>query len=162
MVKLQKDVFSQSIHGLNAHAGYRARSLFKSASRDQARAKRSSANDVTRYVRDKRADDGFDFRKFGQDVSIDYSQQVGYNQKMDVSIAYAKNNLSALLKAVENGETVTISRYNKPIATIGPIETRSRPAPRFGMGKNIKILDPNWAKPMTRKQLEQFIDTGRY
>ena len=74
MIKLQKDVFSQPIDGLDASAGYRARSLFKSASRDQARVKRSGANDVTRYVRDKRADDSFDFRKFGQEQVVSLMQ----------------------------------------------------------------------------------------
>jgi prevent-host-death family protein len=82
---------------------------------------------------------------------------------MDVNVAFAKNHLSELLKAVENGETVTISRYNKPVAQLGPIKGSSKAtAPKFGMGTNIKILDPNWAKPMTKKQLEQFITTGRY
>lgn len=81
---------------------------------------------------------------------------------MDVSVAYAKNKLSELLKAVEAGETVTVRRYNKPIAIMSPIEAASRSAPKFGMGKNVKILDPEWAKPMTKKQLAQFIETGRY
>jgi hypothetical protein len=67
MVKLQKDVFCKAIHGLDARAGYGAGSLFESASRDQARVERSGANDVTRDVRDERTDDGFDFRKFGQE-----------------------------------------------------------------------------------------------
>lgn len=81
---------------------------------------------------------------------------------MEVSAAYAKNNLSELLKAVEGGETVIIRRYNKPVASMSPIDGASRPAPRFGMGRNVKILDPGWAKPMTKKQLTQFIESGRY
>jgi prevent-host-death family protein len=81
---------------------------------------------------------------------------------MVVSAAYANENLLELLKAVENGKTVTITRSNKPIATIGPVQMHSKAAPKFGMGKNVQILNPRWAKPMTQKQLEQFIETGHY
>lgn len=82
---------------------------------------------------------------------------------MNVTAAYAKANLPELLKAVENGERVTISRYNKPIADLVPSSQKAnRPVPKFGTGRGIKIIDPHWAKPMTRKQLEQWLATGTY
>lgn len=42
------------------------------------------------------------------------------------SVAEAKNRLPALLSAVERGESVTITRYGKPIAEIRPIRTEPR------------------------------------
>jgi prevent-host-death family protein len=42
------------------------------------------------------------------------------------SVAEAKNRLPALLSAVERGESVTITRYGKPIAEIRPISTEPR------------------------------------
>jgi prevent-host-death family protein len=86
-----------------------------------------------------------------------------YNNDMEVTAAYAKANLPELLKAVENGERVTISRYNKPVADLVPSSKKAtRPVPKFGTGKGLKIIDPDWAKPMTKKQLEQWLDTGSY
>jgi prevent-host-death family protein len=79
-----------------------------------------------------------------------------------VTAAYAKANLPELLKRVQRGERVTISRYNKPVAQIVPPPPEGRPAPKFGTGKGkIKILDPNWAKPMTDEEVEAFAE-GRY
>lgn len=81
---------------------------------------------------------------------------------MNVSVAYAKNNLSELLKAVENGATVTISRYNKVVARLVS-SNNPKPIPKLGTGKGrVKILDPNWAKPMSKDELERFLETGRY
>ena len=48
---------------------------------------------------------------------------------MQVTAAHAKANLSELLKAVEKGETIEITRYNKPIATlVRSTGAQSRPA----------------------------------
>jgi prevent-host-death family protein len=79
-----------------------------------------------------------------------------------VSAAYAKANLPELLDAVEQGDSITISRYNKPVADLVPSQKAVRPTPRFGTGKGkIKILDPNWARPMTEGEVGAFIE-GRY
>ena len=84
-----------------------------------------------------------------------------YPESMEVTAAYAKANLPELLKAVENGQRVTISRYNKPVADLVPSSKHARrPVPKFGTGKGVKIIDPNWAKPMTKKQLERWLETG--
>jgi antitoxin (DNA-binding transcriptional repressor) of toxin-antitoxin stability system len=83
---------------------------------------------------------------------------------MQVTAAYAKANLSELLKAVEKGETIEITRYNKPVATlVRSTAVQSRPAPVFGTAPDtVKIVDPDWAKPMTVKQMKRLLDTGTY
>jgi prevent-host-death family protein len=40
---------------------------------------------------------------------------------MQVNIAEAKANLSALLEAVERGEEVVIARYGKPVAKLSAV-----------------------------------------
>lgn len=81
---------------------------------------------------------------------------------MNVTAAYAKANLAELLKAVERGETVTISRYNKPVADLVPSKEAEKPAPKFGTGRGkIKILDPHCFEPMTDEEVDAFIE-GRY
>lgn len=65
---------------------------------------------------------------------------------MDVSVGEARDKFTQLLKAVENGERVTITRYGKPVADL--ITAKPRKKPRFGTMKDrIKILDPNWDRP---------------
>lgn len=79
-----------------------------------------------------------------------------------VSVAYLRENLPQLLKHVENGKTVVVSRYNKPIAVLSPAGERAKPVRRFGTGKGrIRILDPHWADPMTDEEVEAFLE-GRY
>jgi prevent-host-death family protein len=81
---------------------------------------------------------------------------------MKVTAAFAKTNLPKLLKAVERGESVTISRYLKPVAVLSPAPKAQKPKRKLGTLKGkIKILDPNWAAPMTDEEAEDFIE-GRY
>lgn len=82
---------------------------------------------------------------------------------MEVTAAYAKANLPELLKAVENGERVTISRYNKPIADLVPSQKARGEAPKFGTGKGkIKILNPNWDRAIeTEEELLEFLKGRR-
>jgi prevent-host-death family protein len=83
---------------------------------------------------------------------------------MEVSAAYAKVNLPKLLKRVEKGETVTISRYNKPVAQLSPPKSAIRSPRKLGTlkGKTGIIIDPNWAAPMTDEEVDAFIDGRRY
>jgi prevent-host-death family protein len=72
-----------------------------------------------------------------------------------VTAAYAKANLGQLLEQVIQGERILISRYNKPVAELSPPNQEKRPKPKLGTGRGkVKILDPNWAKPMTDKEIE--------
>jgi len=81
---------------------------------------------------------------------------------MQVSVADAKNKLPELIKAVENGEPVTICRracrWWKSCARKKP--TRKKRILGALRGQ-IKIIDPDWWKPMTDEEVEDFL-SGRY
>jgi prevent-host-death family protein len=81
---------------------------------------------------------------------------------MKVSVADAKNRLPALIKAVENGETVTICRRGEPVVDIVRTVEPMRQAPKLGTlrGRVVEI-DPDWWKPMTDEEVEAFLE-GRY
>ena len=73
-----------------------------------------------------------------------------------VTATYAKANLGQLLDRVMQGERILISRYNKPVAQLSTLSQEDRPKPQLGTGKGkIAILDPNWARPMTDKELDE-------
>jgi prevent-host-death family protein len=75
-----------------------------------------------------------------------------------VSAAYAKSKFGDLLKAVERGETVTIERYNRPVAKLSPAEEQTGAGLKFGFLKDvITILDPDWEKhlKLTDEEIEQ-------
>jgi len=56
----------------------------------------------------------------------------GYNiNSMDVSIAEAKNRLTELIRAVEDGERVVITRHGKPVAQLSPAPPERRKVPTF-------------------------------
>lgn len=78
---------------------------------------------------------------------------------MQVSVAEAKNKLPELIKAVEQGQQVTIARRGVPVVDLVQTTARKR---QFGtlQGK-IKINDPDWWKPMTDQEVEAFVE-GRY
>jgi antitoxin (DNA-binding transcriptional repressor) of toxin-antitoxin stability system len=78
---------------------------------------------------------------------------------MKVSVADAKNNLPKLIKAVENGETVTICRRGKAVADIVRTTYGDDEKPKFGTSKGKVIIhDPDWWKPMTDEEVEAFIE----
>jgi len=80
---------------------------------------------------------------------------------MQVSVADAKNKLPELIKAVEGGEPVTICRRGVPVVDIVRTKKPERKARLLGTLKGkIQILDPDWWKPMTDKEVEDFL-TGR-
>jgi len=70
--------------------------------------------------------------------------------------------LPELLKAVQRGKTITISRYDQPIADLAPSKLALKPQRKFGTLKGkVKIVNPNWAAPMTDAEVDEFIE-GRY
>jgi|tagenome__1003787_1003787.scaffolds.fasta_scaffold17296033_1 prevent-host-death family protein len=82
---------------------------------------------------------------------------------MQVTSAYAKANLPGLLKAVENGETIEITRYKKPIASLIPYAASHSMEPKLGTApSSVKVIDPDWAKPLTRKEMKELLETGSY
>jgi antitoxin (DNA-binding transcriptional repressor) of toxin-antitoxin stability system len=83
-----------------------------------------------------------------------------YNAKkglgMQVSVAEAKNRLPALIKRAESGERVTICRRGKPVAELVRSRVEAK-KPKLGtMRGKMKILDPDWWKPMTEEETEAF------
>jgi prevent-host-death family protein len=71
----------------------------------------------------------------------------GYYEDMDVSIAEAKNRLPELIRAVENGEKVVITRHGRPVAQIAPAPADRRRARLGGMKDRIQ-LPPGWDAPI--------------
>ena len=65
---------------------------------------------------------------------------------MDVTVTEAKNRLTQLLRSVENGELVVITRNGKPIAQIGPTPKRGKV--RFGGLRDRVKLYPGWDDPI--------------
>jgi prevent-host-death family protein len=79
---------------------------------------------------------------------------------MKVSVADAKNKLPELIKAVEDGEPVTIYRRGTPVVDIVRTTKASHEKPRFGTLKGRVIVhDPDWWKPMTDQELDAFLDS---
>lgn len=81
---------------------------------------------------------------------------------MKVSVADAKNRLPELIKAAEQGESVTICRRGKPVVDLVATKQTDTNKPRFGTlrGKIVEI-DPDWWKPMTDEEVNDFLE-GRY
>jgi prevent-host-death family protein len=73
---------------------------------------------------------------------------------MDVSIVEAKNRLPELIRAVEQGEKVVITRHGKPVAQLGPPPPERRPVRLGGMRDRIELL-PGFDAPI---DLERFLD----
>ena len=70
---------------------------------------------------------------------------------MDVSTAEAKNRLTQLIRAVEAGEQVIITRHGKPVAQLNPPPVERRKARLGGMKGRIKFL-PGWDDPIDEER----------
>lgn len=73
---------------------------------------------------------------------------------MDVSIAEAKNRLTELIRAVEDGEKVVITRHGKPVAQLSPAPAERRKVRLGGMKDRIQLL-PGWDAPV---DLDRFLE----
>ncbi len=73
---------------------------------------------------------------------------------MDVSIAEAKNRLPELIRAVENGEQVVITRHGRPVAQITPAPPSRRTVRLGAMAHRIRLL-PGWDTPI---DLDRFLE----
>src|SRR5580704_3373397 len=79
--------------------------------------------------------------------AIGASQKNGYLERMDVSITEAKNRLSQLVRAVESGEDVILTRNGQPVAQLVRVPA-GRPTARLGtMRGRIRFL-PGWDVPI--------------
>jgi prevent-host-death family protein len=72
---------------------------------------------------------------------------------MDVSVAEAKNRLPELIRAVENGESVIITRHGKPVAQISSPPPERRKVQWGAMRGQIELL-PGWDDPV---DLDKFL-----
>lgn len=72
---------------------------------------------------------------------------------MDVSIAEAKNHLPELIRAVEAGEKVVITRHGKPVAQLTPPPPERREIQWGAMRDRIRLL-PGWDDPI---DLDRFL-----
>jgi prevent-host-death family protein len=78
---------------------------------------------------------------------------------MKVSVAEAKNRLPELIKAVEDGQTVTICRRGVPAVDIIRTKKPSRKKRKLGTLKGkIQILDIDWWKPMSDDEAHAFVE----
>ena len=78
---------------------------------------------------------------------------------MKVSVADAKNRLPELIKAAEGGEPVTICRRGAPVVDLVRTKTPPRNKRKLGTLKGkIRILDPNWWKPMSEEEAARFLE----
>ena len=72
---------------------------------------------------------------------------------MDVSIAEAKNRLPELIRAVEDGEEVVITRHGKPVARLAAPPQKRRKVILGGMKDRIR-LPAGWDEPI---DLDRFL-----
>jgi prevent-host-death family protein len=73
---------------------------------------------------------------------------------MDVSIVEAKNRLPQLIRAVEEGEHIVITRNGKPVAQIAPPPPERRKV-RLGSMRDRIRLHPGWDAPV---DLDRFLE----
>jgi len=71
---------------------------------------------------------------------------------MKISTAEAKNRLPQLIRALESGEEVIITRHGKPVAQLTPPPV-DRPKVQFGGMKDTINLLPGW---------DDYIDEDRF
>jgi prevent-host-death family protein len=76
-----------------------------------------------------------------------------------ISVAEAKNTLPKLIKAVEDGESVTICRHGTPVVDLVRTTKADPKKPLFGTLKDkVSELDPDWWKPMTGDEVDALVD----
>jgi len=73
---------------------------------------------------------------------------------MDISVADAKNRLPELIRAVEAGEQVVITRHGKPVAQIAPPPPERRRIQWGSMRDQIQLL-PGWDEAV---DLDRFLE----
>jgi prevent-host-death family protein len=79
-----------------------------------------------------------------------------YHGYMKVSVADAKNKLPELIRAVEDGDSVTICRRGVPVADIVRTKEPRRRGRRLGtLRGKIEVIDPGWWKPLTDEEVEK-------
>jgi len=81
---------------------------------------------------------------------------------MRISVADAKNKLTELIKAVEEGEQVTICRRGTPVVDIVRTKKADGAKAEFGTLKGkVVVHDEGWWEPLSDEEVEAFLE-GRY
>jgi prevent-host-death family protein len=68
-----------------------------------------------------------------------------------VTLKEAETQLSRLIQAASEGEEVIITEDSKPVAKLVPITEQAsekRPRPRFGSGKGVFRMAPDFDEPL--------------
>lgn len=76
--------------------------------------------------------------------------------RREATVHEAKTHLSRLLKDVEAGEVVTITRRGKPVARLTPLAPASRPRRVFGSMKGLISLDDRFFEPLPEEELKSW------
>ena len=71
---------------------------------------------------------------------------------MDISTGNARNRFTELIRIVEGGEQVVITRHGRPVAQLAPPPAERRKARLGGMKGRIRLL-PGWDDPITEEEL---------
>jgi prevent-host-death family protein len=72
---------------------------------------------------------------------------------MEISVAEAKNRFSQLIREMEEGEPILITRNGKPVAQLVPAPQGRRTVLLGGMRDRIRLL-PGWDDPV---DLDRFL-----
>jgi prevent-host-death family protein len=73
-----------------------------------------------------------------------------------VNMPAAKTTLSELVERAESGEDVVICRNGIPVAKLVPVAKLLRKDLR-GIAKGLFTMSPDFDRPMTHKELEEFL-----
>jgi prevent-host-death family protein len=73
-----------------------------------------------------------------------------------VSVAEAKAHLSSLLDRVEDGEAVTITRHNVPVAEIRAVAKPNTGPRPWGLGKGAFVVPDDFNEPLPDDLLAAF------
>jgi prevent-host-death family protein len=77
---------------------------------------------------------------------------------VQVNMLEAKTTLSKLVEKAERGEDVVICRNGIPVAKLVPIEKkRILRKDLRGIAKGLFTMSPDFERPMTEKELEEFL-----
>jgi len=67
---------------------------------------------------------------------------------MDITVSEAKARFSEILKRVEAGETVVVTRHGKPVARIEASGEKKRKLPRIGAFKGEVWMSDDFDEPL--------------
>jgi prevent-host-death family protein len=77
-------------------------------------------------------------------------------ESMNIGTAEAKNRFTELLRIVESGELVVITRHGRPVAQLTPPSAEPRQVRFGGMKGRIRLM-PGWDDPI---DLDRFLEGG--